>query len=78
MKERRINRKRWVEALQFTDVRLRLINGIYDPISGIHMVKRYIQLIPNPDVIELQNIGHFPLVESPEMVVKNYIQFLNQ
>ena len=77
MKERRINRKRWVEALQFTDVRLRLINGIYDPISGIHMVKRYVQLIPNPDVIELQNIGHFPLVESPEMVVKNYIQFLN-
>ena len=78
MKERRINRKRWVEALQFTDVRIRLINGIYDPISGIHMVKRYVQLIPNPDVIELQNIGHFPLVESPEMVVKYYIQFLNQ
>lgn len=75
MQERKENRERWVGALQKANIPLRLIDGVYDPISGQNMVDRYRALVPNPDVIELKNIGHFPLIESPNEVVNHYREF---
>ncbi len=77
MRERAGNRTRWVEGIQQTTIPIRLINGLYDPISGQHMANRYKEIIPNPDVIELKNIGHFPLIESPELVLKHYLEFIS-
>jgi len=76
MQERADNRERWVGALQKTTVSLRLIDGVHDPISGQHMVERYKEIIPNPDVVELKDIGHFPLVEAPELVLEAYFEFI--
>ena len=76
MNGRVVNRARWVEAIQQTSIPVRLINGIYDPISGSHMVERYKQLIPNADIVELKAIGHFPLIESPKLVLKHYFEFI--
>ena len=76
MQERKTYRNRWLEALQESTIPIRLINGLADPISGEHMVKRYRQLIPNPDVVELPQIGHFPLVEAPIDVVKHFLAFV--
>lgn len=73
--ERQANRARWVGALQATRVPLRLINGALDPISGAHMAERYRQLIPNPDVILLPRIGHYPQVEAPAAVVAALFAF---
>ena len=69
MAERRANRERWVGALQETRIPLRLIDGMADPISGAHMVKRYEQLVPNADVVRLENVGHYPQVEAPNQVL---------
>ena len=76
MAERVTHRKRWVGALQNTKVPLRFINGSADPISGQHMAKRYRELLPNPDVVELDQIGHFPLIEAPEAVLKHFLAFV--
>lgn len=76
MEERQRYRKRWVTALQCTSIPLRLINGTFDPISGKHMVDRYRQLVPNPDIIELKQIGHFPLIEAPKAVLEHYLDFI--
>ena len=76
MQERADNRERWVGGMQKTIVPLRLIDGVYDPISGQHMVDRYKEIIPNSDVIELADIGHFPLVEAPNAVLKAYFEFI--
>ena len=76
MQERADNRERWVGGMQKTIVPLRLIDGVYDPISGQHMVDRYKEIIPNSDVIELADIGHFPLVEAPNPVLKAYFEFI--
>jgi len=65
MAERRRHRERWVGALQATSVPLRLINGPEDPVSGAHMVERYRELVPAPDVVLLPGIGHYPQVEDP-------------
>jgi pimeloyl-ACP methyl ester carboxylesterase len=73
--ERRQYRSRWVAALQQTTVPLRLIDGLADPVSGAQMVERYRTLIPEPDVVELPGIGHYPQLEAPEAVLEAFFQF---
>ena len=78
MKQRKQYRERWVSALQNANAPLRLTAGMADPISGAHMVARYKQLIPNADVIELDQIGHYPQIESAEAVVNSITSFLGR
>jgi len=75
MQERRVNRSRWVGALQQATIPLRIIDGIADPISGGHMLERYRQLVPNPDVVELIDVGHYPQVEAPQQVTAAALEF---
>lgn len=76
MQERKDHRARWVGAIQHAKIPIRLIDGTFDPISGQHMANRYKQIIPNPDVVELTAIGHFPLIEAPDLVLKHYLEFI--
>jgi pimeloyl-ACP methyl ester carboxylesterase len=75
MAERKQYRERWVGALQQTSIPLKLIDGMADPISGAHMVVRYKELIPHPNVTELHHIGHYPQVEAPQAVLQAYLEF---
>src|SRR5262249_23737442 len=69
MRERRLHRARWVGVLVGARVPIRLINGSRDPVSGAHMVARYRELVPKPDVVELPRVGHYPQIEAPDAVV---------
>jgi pimeloyl-ACP methyl ester carboxylesterase len=73
--ERREFRERWVGALQRTAVPLRFINGCEDPVSGAHMAARYRELVPHPDVVLLDGIGHYPQLEAPARVLDAYLAF---
>ncbi|MGF0239796.1 alpha/beta fold hydrolase [Rhodococcus sp. IEGM1300] len=73
--ERRVQRDRWVAAMQRGEVPLRVIDGEVDPISGAHMVERYSELIPNPDTVLLPGIGHYPQIEAPVLVLRHYLEF---
>ena len=75
MKERRQQRPRWVAALQHSDYPIRLIDGLQDPISGAHMVARYRQLVAPADIVELENVGHYPQVEDPDAVWRAATEF---
>jgi pimeloyl-ACP methyl ester carboxylesterase len=75
MEERRRNRDRWVGALERTRVPLLLIDGVADPVSGGHMVARYRELIPNPQIVELDQIGHYPQLEAPRAVADAFLRF---
>jgi len=76
--ERREQRERWVGALQHSAVPLRFINGPEDPVSGRHMADRYRELIPNPDVILLDGIGHYPHLEAPDQVLAAFLEFVEK
>ncbi|MCF4994101.1 alpha/beta fold hydrolase [Pseudomonas syringae] len=76
--ERRVQRDRWVAAMQRGEIPLRVIDGEVDPISGAHMVERYRQLIPDPDTVLLRGIGHYPQTEAPAQVLKHYLEFRDQ
>lgn len=75
MQERREYRERWVGALQRAAIPLKLINGNTDPISGVHMARRYQALIPGADITHLTGIGHYPQVEAPCEVLIAVLQF---
>ena len=75
MAERPVHRDRWVAAMQNTSVPMRVIDGAQDPISGVHMVQRYRELIPDADTVLLPGIGHYPQVEAPEDVLEHYLAF---
>ncbi|MCF5704314.1 alpha/beta fold hydrolase [Pseudomonas syringae] len=73
--ERRVQRDRWLAAMQRGEIPLRLIDGEVDPISGAHMVERYRELIPDADTVQLPGIGHYPQTEAPVQVLKHYLEF---
>jgi pimeloyl-ACP methyl ester carboxylesterase len=78
MRERQTYRERWVGALQRSKVPLCVIDGAEDPVSGAHMVQRYRELVPNPDTVLLQGIGHYPQVEDPDGTWRAYAAFLER
>jgi len=77
--DREHHRNRWVRAMRQTRVPMRLIDGPYDPNSGQHMADRYLEIIPNPDVIMLdQAIGHWPQIEDPTGVVTHFLEHVER
>lgn len=75
--ERQQQRERWVGALQQARIPVRLINGPLDPISGLHMTRRYRELVPQADIVLLEQIGHYPQVEAPTATLAAYRAFLD-
>jgi pimeloyl-ACP methyl ester carboxylesterase len=78
MEERRCHRNRWVEALQNATQPLRLISGVADPVSGAAMARRFRELVANPDVVSLRNVGHYPHFESAGEVYRAWREFSKQ
>jgi pimeloyl-ACP methyl ester carboxylesterase len=75
MAQRRRNRTRWVGALVESSVPRRLICGALDPVSGRHLADRYRELVPEPDVVVLEGVGHYPQLEVPDRVADEYAAF---
>jgi pimeloyl-ACP methyl ester carboxylesterase len=78
MAERRNNRARWVGAIVDPGIPVRLVAGTADPVSGAHMIQRYRELVPRPDVVELDGVGHYPQVEAPERVAPAVLAHLTR
>ncbi|HTJ46519.1 MAG TPA: alpha/beta hydrolase [Kofleriaceae bacterium] len=76
MEERRVNRARWVGAIVDPQIPVRVIDGTDDPVSGAHMIARYRELVRDPDIVELDGVGHYPQVEAPARVSAPAIAFL--
>ena len=77
--DRYLYRNRWVRAMRQTKVPMRLIDGPADPNSGRHMADRYRQVIPNPDVVMLDDgIGHWPQIEAPEAVLAALLEHIDR
>ncbi len=76
MRERTKYRERWVNALGTMSQPFRFINGLSDPVSGRHLVSRFRELFPGQtDIVELEDIGHFPHLEKPDAVLRFFRNF---
>lgn len=76
MTERAKYRERWVGALNTMNQPFRMINGSADKVSGAHLVERFREVVPGQDdIVELANIGHFPHLEVPDIVLDKFFEF---
>ncbi len=75
MRERRLQRARWVPPLLAGPVPVTLLCGLSDPVSGQHVVRRYKELKPNAEIVELPDVGHYPQTEAPALVLDGYLRF---
>ncbi|MFG1929865.1 alpha/beta fold hydrolase [Mycobacterium sp. NPDC048908] len=77
--DRYAHRNRWVRAMRETAVPMRLIDGPVDPNSGRHMAQRYLEVIPDPDVVMLDDaIGHWPQIEAPDAVLEHFLAHIER
>lgn len=72
------HRDRLVEPLLSRAVPCRLINGSVDPNSGDHMARRYRALVPQADIVSLPDVGHWPQIEAPELVIESLLEFVGR
>ena len=76
MTERAEYRARWVGALDRMRIPFCFINGSADKVSGKHLVERFREVVPHQkNILELENIGHFPHFETPAIVLDKYFDF---
>ena len=68
IEDRARNGKRWVTALESTDVPLAFVWGMLDPVSGAHMAERIRERLPDARFLALEDVSHWPALEAPERV----------
>jgi pimeloyl-ACP methyl ester carboxylesterase len=66
MTDRERHERRWVGALEQTDVPLSFVWGMLDPVSGAHMAERIAQRLPDAPLLALSDVAHWPQLEAPE------------
>jgi pimeloyl-ACP methyl ester carboxylesterase len=70
MTDRQRHEKRWVDALEQTDVPLSFMWGMLDPVSGAHMAQRIAQRLPDAPLLAMADVAHWPQLEAPDRVVQ--------
>jgi pimeloyl-ACP methyl ester carboxylesterase len=75
MRERRVQRERWVMPIVQARIPVRLIDGTFDPVSGKSLVARFRELVPDADIVELAHAGHYPQLEDPDAVLRAFFAF---
>lgn len=71
--ERKQFANRWINALEKADARIQVLWGDNDRLSHKFFAKKLNELIPDSKLHMVENCGHFPSLESPE-VVSNLIK----
>lgn len=68
--ERREREERWTAALARPARPVRYVWGLRDPVSGPSILEALRERVPEPDVVELPDAGHYPQIEAPARVAR--------
>jgi pimeloyl-ACP methyl ester carboxylesterase len=68
MRERYVNKERWIPALTRNAGRASIVWGTADPIANLAMGRELHALMPGAPYTELDGVGHFVIFEDPERV----------
>jgi pimeloyl-ACP methyl ester carboxylesterase len=75
MAERREHEERWVRAFEASRTHA-FVWGMLDPVSGAHMLERISQGLAQANFTLLDDVGHYPQLEAPELVAPALERFL--
>lgn len=70
MRERYVHRDRWLGALKSTRIPRQLVWADADPIAHVEMGRELNEMLPDVPYIELNDIGHFLIMEDPKRVAE--------
>ncbi|MGH9601125.1 MAG: alpha/beta fold hydrolase [Terriglobales bacterium] len=73
MHERMAHRERWTGAMESSTVPVRFVWGMQDPIAGAPMATHIRQRLPRAEFVALENAGHYPQIETPEVVAQKIL-----
>jgi pimeloyl-ACP methyl ester carboxylesterase len=76
MAERREHERRWTGALEQARSPYAFMWGMRDPVSGAHMLERVRERLPGASFTTLEDVGHYPQVEAPELLAPALAAFL--
>ncbi len=65
IRQRRHYWHRWIGALRNTDLPISIVWAKNDPVAVIEMAKTLFDEVRNSQLIELDALGHFPMLENP-------------
>lgn len=68
MRERYVNKERWIGALTRSAALASIVWATEDPIANLAMGRELHELLPSAPYVELQGVGHFLIFEAPERV----------
>jgi pimeloyl-ACP methyl ester carboxylesterase len=68
MRERYVNKERWIGALTRSAERVSIVWATEDPIANLAMGRALHALLPAAPYIELDGVGHFVTFEDPDRV----------
>jgi pimeloyl-ACP methyl ester carboxylesterase len=68
--ERQQQKARWQGAIEGTQTPLRFLWGMADTVSGPPIAEQIRARIPNADLVELPDVGHYPQIEVPQRVAE--------
>lgn len=66
IEERRVHEGRWTGAIEAHSAPLTIVWGTADPIAVWPMAQRLHAARPDAQLVELDGVGHYPMVEDPE------------
>jgi pimeloyl-ACP methyl ester carboxylesterase len=73
--ERKRHKARWEAALERPGVPARYVWGMRDPVSGGQMMARLRERAPGAAIRALDDVGHYPQIEAPDVVAAEILQF---
>jgi pimeloyl-ACP methyl ester carboxylesterase len=71
--ERRRNMARWESAVENIATPVKFVWGMADPVSGAHMATVIKSRRPGANIVELEDVGHYPQLEAPERVTNEIL-----
>ncbi|MFQ5865266.1 MAG: alpha/beta fold hydrolase [bacterium] len=74
LSERQKFKARWESTLATCDIPIRFIWGLGDPVSGRNISEQIRKHLPQADLLELPDVGHYPQLEVPDWVVEQLLR----
>lgn len=72
--ERRQHRSRWEKALESCETPIRFLWGSQDPVSGKNISGQIRERLPQADLLEMEDVGHYPQLEVPRLVAEEILK----
>jgi len=78
MRERYVNKERWIGALKATQHPLQFVWAEGDPIANVEMGRALSREVPQARYTELNGLGHFLPMEDPFTIAKHIQEFIRE